>query len=211
MNDLPVPPHETFDAPPAGEWKPVAYPALNESAPRLADAVMVDLRPEPGALAHASAANVAAKMTESGGGALQGWLLTKFRSSREHCALIEAAPHTIWLAPSREPADVTPSEASNKAQSCWIPAAKPWKVPPNTLFFTPPKISAVTLAELRQILAAKYVVKKYAAKHNLAPGTPADIDLNDIHVYCRAQIRDMDADAVFQFAFYELHRQRLMK
>jgi hypothetical protein len=211
MNDIPVPPHETVDTPPVGEWKSVAYPAAKEPAPRLADAVTVDLRPEPGAIVHASAANVAATIAKAGGSALQGWLLTKFLSSREHCALIEASPHTIWLAPSGEPADVTPSEASNKAQSCWIPAVKPWKIAPNTIFFTPPKISAVTLAELRQILAAKYVVKKYAAKHNLVPGTPADIDLNDVHAYCRAQIKDMDADAVFQFAFYELHRQRLMK
>jgi hypothetical protein len=211
MNDFPAPQHTGPGIPLAGNWIAITYPvnANIGMAPRLADSVLIDLKPDGDATINSSAANVERHVAKCGGKAVHGWILTQFHHTRENADIIEAAPHAVWADPDGAMLDVTPAAASC-IQTCFIPEAKLWKVVPNSIFYAPSKTTQATIVELRQILAAKYVVRKYMQKNGLSAGTKASVDMNAARLYSRNLVKDLDSDIVFQFVRLEMSRQRIL-
>lgn len=213
MNEQPSLQHLSPSLPIEGRWIPVTFPPSSSSSdmiPDLAQSVLIDVLPEPGASPFDSVANVAAAVAKSGGAVRHGWNLTQFHSSRENANLIEASAHAVWVTPQGVLVDVTPSSSYNRMQSCFIPSEREWKTLPNGIFFVPAKASQVTISELRQILEAKHHARKYLQKKGLAAGHHAAIDMQDLQSYCRSHIISPKFDIVFQFVRLELVRLKVM-
>lgn len=212
MNETPDLQHSSPPLPVAGNWCAVSYPVntSKDAAPNLADAVMIDITPVSDAALFNSVANVEKKVSLCGGKVGYGWNLTQFHSSREKCNLIEATAHAVWVSDDGRTVDVTPSASSNKIQSCFIPVGKTWKVLPNSIFFAPSKASQPTLVELRQILAAKHVARKYMQKNGLKAGAKAAVDMPALQAFCQRMIKDADLNIVFQFVRYEMCRLKII-
>jgi hypothetical protein len=204
--------HTSPQLPIPGRWIPIAHPpgSLPDLVPDLSQALLIDVRCEANSSPHDCAANVASAVAQSGGTALYGWNLTQFHSSRENASLIEATPHIAWQPPEGAPVDVTPPASPNTMQSCFVPAGRSWKVPPNSLFFVPQKTSQITITELRQILEAKHNARKYMQKLDLVAGSRAVIDMQHLHTYCRSHIKGDHFDTVFQFVRLELVRLKVI-